>query len=258
MPSQLLLTWLGSALLCSSLWAFDHSHSKWNEVLKKYRTEDSRVRYKALKADLFPGSQHGLDDYLKELSAVKSAEYETWTKDQKIAFLINAYNAFTIKLIVDKYPVESIKDIGGLFKSPWKQEFFSLLEGKIKSLDPIEHEFLRKQFSDARIHAALNCASRSCPQLQKRAFTAEGLDSQLDYAIGEWIRDTSRNHYDYQGNTMTISKIFDWFKADFEKSFGGVHKTIERYGSPTAKNLAKSNALIKYLPYDWKLNEAAQ
>lgn len=257
MPLRLLILLSIVTILSPPALSFDHAHTKWNEVLARYRSKDGRIRYQDLKRDCFPGSRHTFDEYLKALTKVKKAEYESWTKEERMSFLINAYNAFTVKLVVDHYPVKSIKDIGGLFQNPWKKEFFSLLEGTSKSLDPIEHDLLRKEFQDARIHAALNCASVSCPKLQSDAFVAAKLSPQLDHAMMEWLKDDTRNHFDSTGNAMELSKIFDWFKEDFVKSYGGVSQAIAKFGPPLAKSLVKTNARVKYLPYDWKLNETA-
>ena len=144
--------------LSSGLLAFDHGHGKWDNLLKKYVNTEGYVNYGKWKA-----SPQEPDSYLGDLQKVTYKEYTSFSKEQKSAFLINAYNAFTVKLIIDNYPIKSIKKIGGLF-SPWKKEFFSILDGKIKSLDPIEHEWLRKkpELKDPRVHAAVNCASISC------------------------------------------------------------------------------------------------
>ena len=135
--------------------AFDHAHRGWSEIVKgsvTWTNSASTVNYKYLKSNLI-----SLDKYLKELSEVKSSEFEQWNRDQQLAFLINAYNAWTVKLILENYPVKSIKDIGGIFSSPWKQKFIKLFDKEI-SLDWIEHEKIRPTYKEPRIHFALVCA----------------------------------------------------------------------------------------------------
>jgi hypothetical protein len=186
--------------------AFDPTHKEWTEVLKKYQDSRGHMLYRQLKADL--GPKHPFASYLSAIQALPKVEFEKWSEAQKKAFLINAYNALTVKLIVDHYPVKSIKKIGGLFTKPWTLEFFSLLGGEIKALDPIEHEWLRPKFKDYRIHAAVNCASVSCPPLRNEAFTADKLDSQLDSQMRSWLSDKDRNRLN--GEKFEISKIFSW------------------------------------------------
>ena len=180
-----------SMFLSAQSLAFDHSHGKWTEVLKKYLDSQAFVNYKELKSDIKKG-QHPFTQYLQELSSVSENDYKKWSREQQMAFLINSYNAFTVKLIIDKYPVESIRDIGSFFSKPWSLQFFTFL-GKEMSLDPIEHEMLRPVFKDYRIHGAVNCASVSCPVLAKKAFTPQNLDDLLDQQMRLWINDPSRN-----------------------------------------------------------------
>ena len=118
-------------------YCFDHSHYQFTKVLKKYQVKNSYVQYKKLQADVKKNKKHPLTKYLKSLTAVKKAQYKKWSNNKKMAFLINAYNAFTLQLIIDNYPVDSIKDTVGFLRSPWQKEFLSLLAGDIKKLDTI-------------------------------------------------------------------------------------------------------------------------
>ena len=224
--------------------AFDHSHKKWNELLKTHLNDKNQVNYSSIKKQ-----PQKLNEYLKSLENLSYKEFEGFDKNQKKAFLINAYNAFTIKLIVDNYPISSIKKIGGWFKGAWDIEFFSLLGGRIKSLDPIEHEWLRPKFKDYRIHAAVNCASVSCPDLRKEAYKATSLDKQLDEQMSVWLNDTSKNKF--KANTYTLSKIFDWYESDFKNWGGGVLKVIKKH---KANLTPDENTKLKYLSYNWELN----
>lgn len=180
---RLFLTWLFLTLLpVQALAQFDHQHQAWNSLLKKYVIlidggKASQVHYAGMMQD-----SAALMAYLDSLSRVTPQEFGAWTKPQQIAFLVNAYNAFTIAKILTRYPnIKSIWDFGKLFGNPFKDEFFSLL-GRKSYLDRIEHETLRKPgaYDEPRVHFAVNCASIGCPMLREEAFVAERLDSQLD------------------------------------------------------------------------------
>lgn len=244
-----------SALLLGALQsqAFDHTHASWDAMLKKYVTETgpaSTVNYKGWKSDT--GS---LDQYLASLSAVTKAQYDSWTEDQKMAFLINAYNAFTVKLILNHYPVKSIKKIGGVFSSPWKQKFFKLL-GEDKHLDNIEHDILRKDFKEARIHFGVVCASIGCPKLQNEAFVPQKLREQLEAGAKEFLADTSRNKWTKESNKLEISNIFKWFKEDFIKETGSVAAWVApRMGKTPDEVEMIKKAKVGHLDYDWNINE---
>lgn len=252
-------------LLSSTAFAFDHTHKEWTSVLKEYQTKKGLLKYKKLKADTDKSKEskdakktkiHVFNSYIDSVQAVSFKEYSSFSKNEKMAFLINSYNALTVKLILDNYPVKSIKKIGGWFTKPWSVEFFSLLDGKIKSLDPIEHEWIRPKFEDYRIHAAVNCASFSCPPLRNEAFVASRLDKQLDGQMVAWLKDQNRNQISLKSNTWTISKIFDWYEGDFKKWGGGVVNVISKYMKKPLDPEASKKIKIKYLNYNWDLNEA--
>lgn len=235
--------------------AFDKTHASWTALLKQYQTTDGRVKYAQLKKDA-AAATHPFNVYLKDAQAIKMSEYKTWSKGDQMAFLINSYNALTIKLIVDNYPVASIKKIGGVFSKPWGIEFFSLLDDSLKSLDPIEHKTLRPQFKDFRVHAAVNCASASCPPLRHEAFVGERIDAQLDEQMRAWLADSSRNEFDAKTGELKISKIFDWYKDDFENWGGGVKTVLKKYAPTGAQAAFAKDGEISYLEYDWSLNES--
>ena len=235
--------------------AFDHSHKSWSQLLASYLNDQYRVDYKR-----WHGDQKRLDAYLNDLQKVSLTTYRSWSANQRKAFLINAYNALTVKLILNHYPVASIRKIGGFFSNPWKMEFFSLLDGKIRSIDPIEHEWLRKdpELRGPRIHAAVNCASISCPVLQSEAFVAERLDQQLDAATRQWLADPQKNRYDPTKKTLYLSKIFDWYEEDFGDSDEGILAFVKRYGPQEwSKQWPPGKIEIDYLDYDWGLNEVS-
>jgi len=245
--------------------AFDHTHGEWNRLLERYvilvsEGNASRLRYTGMLTD-----QKLLDGYLDSLSAVSWDEYQNWTRDQRLAFLINAYNAFTVKLILSVYPdIQSIKDLGSLFHSPWQRRFFSLL-GERRSLDNLEQDLIRTPgvFDEPRIHFALNCASIGCPMLRHEAYTGMRLETQLSDARNRFLSDRERNRFDTDDNTLRVSKIFDWYAKDFTRNvnsdssirdiFAGVASLLT--DTPSARQrLLEGSYRIDYLDYDWRLN----
>lgn len=211
--------------------AFDHAHPAWNGLLQKNVVlvsggNASQVRYAA-----FARERAALTSYLAALSAVTPGEFEGWSKTRRLAFLINAYNAFTVELILTRYPdLKSINDLGSAFSNPWRREFVPLL-GSTRSLDDIEHGMIRGVFDDPRIHAAVNCASVGCPMLRNEAFVAEKLDAQLDDSLARFLADASRNRYDAARGVLQVSRIFDWYRGDFEKGHQGIASLPALFGA---------------------------
>lgn len=232
---------------------FDHQHEAWTRWLGKYAKVQGPVTlvgYKAARAE-----KSSLDAYTASLAAVSKAQYESFSQPQRLAFLINAYNAFTVKLLLDNEPVSSIKDLGGLFSSPWKKKFFKLF-GEEYSLDQIEHETIRKQFAEPRIHMALVCASKGCPQLRGEAFVSEKLETQLEEQVRSFLSDRERNRWDPKTGKLYVSKIFDWYGEDFLKKDGSVGAFLApRMGSTPQEQESIRKAKISFLDYDWSLNE---
>jgi hypothetical protein len=250
--------WLNGNLVAAA--GFDHDHSVWNGLLQTYVVDHgaySEVRYRQIKQS----ASTTLDEYLHSLSAVSKSQFDGWSQAQRLAFLINAYNAFTVKLIVDHYPLDSIKDLGGFFRSPWKIEFFTLF-GEKTYLDHIEHDLIRgRNYHEPRIHFALVCASVGCPKLQNRAYTAQRLESMLESASDTFLRDTSRNRYDAADNTLYLSSIFKWYGKDFAAKAGSVEQFVAPYISddPTVQHRIRSRDVdVEYLDYDWSLNDAGK
>lgn len=238
------------------LFAFDHSHQNWQLVLDQSVVLEGRkswVDYRLLSRD-----QMRLNDYLTEISSVTQSEYDAWESSQRLAFLINAYNALTIQLILTEYPdLKSIKDLGGLFSSPWKKKFFNLL-GESRYLDYIEHEMLRKDFNEPRIHFAIVCASIGCPPLRKEAFLADRIDDQLQRAMVNFLSDADKNQVNQAENRLELSPIFKWFSEDFEKATGSVQAFVIPwipFGRDTFDGMEADKIPIDYLPYDWALND---
>ncbi|NEV94465.1 DUF547 domain-containing protein [Psychroflexus sp. YR1-1] len=216
-----------------------HKHQQWDELLKMYVDDNGHVNYKALKKN-----QEDLIVYLNLLN--ENPPDQSWNRAQKKAYLINAYNAYTVKLIIDNYPLESIRDIGGFFNNPFTTEF-AKIGGKTYALDDIEKGMLLKM-GDPRVHFAVNCASESCPKLANEAYVASKLDQQLDAAAKRFIlsdqNKLSKNH-------VELSKIFKWYASDFETDTTSVIDFINQYSGQKINE----DASIEYLPYSWKLNE---
>ena len=255
------------ALNAATAYAFDHSHAAWTDLLKKHVVllqggNASQLRYAGMQAE-----RKALKAYLDSLTAVAEPEYRSWTKAQQLAFLINAYNAFTVELILGKYPgLASIKDLGSVFRSPWKRKFFVLL-GSERHLDDIEQGMIRAPgaFDEPRIHVALVCASIGCPMLRNEAYTAGRLDAQLEDGMRRFFSDRTRNRYDAADNTLRVSKLFDWYGGDFAQGhagFSSLAATFAKYAehladtSEARARLRSGDYRLEFLDYDWKLNDA--
>ncbi|MBY0517553.1 MAG: DUF547 domain-containing protein [Bacteriovoracaceae bacterium] len=248
-----LIHFIIAILAFESAYAFDHSHSSFQKTLDTFvvtKGAQTLVNYQGLK-----NSPSDLNDYLGQLTAIKQNDFESWSKTQQLATLINAYNAWTIKLIIDNYPVKSIKDIGTLFTSAWKKKFFKWL-GQDSYLDFIEHEQVRKIFKEPRIHFALVCASISCPSLSPKVFLSEKLDSQLEEASHKFLGDKNKNRIAFTNPLkLEISSIFDWYGSDFKNLNQFVSERIT--SDRNIANLIKQGSYDKeYLDYDWNLNDA--
>jgi hypothetical protein len=247
--------------------AFDHGHAAWTALLKKHVLplrggQASQVRYAGFAQD-----RAALKAYLDSLSAVSEAAFSGFGKPQQMALLINAYNAFTVELILTRWPkLASIKDIGSFLQSPWKPKWVPLLGGKV-SLDDIEHQMLRQRgrYDDPRVHFAVNCASIGCPALREEAFSADRLEAQLDEQAQRFMSDRSRNRYDAARGKLEVSRIFDWFGEDFGLGHRGITSLtafFARYAdqladAPADRALIRAQkAEVGFLDYDWKLNGA--
>lgn len=249
--------------------SFDHQHAAWDRLLTKHVKwisggSASQVDYGGFKKD-----RQDLKKYLDDLSSVNQQAFDTWTRDQRLAFLINAYNAFTVELILTRYPdLESIRDLGSFFSSPWKKRFFVLL-GARRHLDEIEHEMIRKPgvYDEPRIHFAVVCAAIGCPGIRNEAFTADRLDAQLEDSLKRFLSDRSRNRFNDREDRIEVSKIFKWYRVDFEPG-RGPFSSLENFFSKYAKTLTQNESHrekiktrkvdIHFLDYDWKLNDLSR
>ncbi len=237
-------------LSCNSVVGFqsdsvEPSHQIWDELLAKHVDDEGHVNYKG-----FIASMDSLERYLELLSAQPANS--NWPEEAQLAYWINAYNAFTVKLIVDNYPLKSIRDLHPTIYIPmvrtvWHKKFFKI-GGKDMNLDTIEHEILRKQFNEPRIHFAIVCASQSCPALLNEAYKSIRLSDQLKQQTIAFLGDPTRNKI--QTNRVELSKIFSWFKGDFTKS-----GTLIDFLNSYSRVQISEDADVEFLDYDWSLNE---
>jgi hypothetical protein len=248
--------------------AFDHGYGSWNTLLARHVVllrggQAGELRYAGMAVE-----RGALQAVLAQLSAVTATQYAGFSRAQRMAFLINAYNAFTVELVLTRYPrLQSIRELGTLLRSPWKQPFVPLLGG-MTTLDGIEHDMLRRRgdFDDPRIHFAVNCASIGCPMLREEAYTDQRLERQLDEQEARFLSDRSRNRYNPQTGRLEVSKIFDWYGEDFRLGHRGI-VSLPAYLARHADRLADAPAdrerlragqvPVAYLDYDWKLNDAS-
>ncbi len=231
--------------------AFDHSHGAYTELLSKYII-DGRVDYKS-----FLDSKDELVAYLDDLASVSEDEFETWTDNQKISFWINLYNAHTIRLILNSYPVGNIRGLGIPLLGPWAISGIKVFEGKKISLDHIEHKTLRRKYKDPRYHFALVCAAKSCPPLRYEAYTPDRLDEQLNDQ-GRWfMSESKKNRLDTDKKVMYLSSIMSWYRGDFPRGNEAMIKYMWQFFD--SKDTAGQNPedySIKHTSYDWSINQA--
>ena len=217
----------------STIATFDHSI--WDKLLMKHVDHNGNVDYKGFAMDIKP-----LGEYLQYLA--QNPPHETSAKAKKLAYYINLYNAATVKLILDHYPIKSIKDL----RNPWGRNIVQMGATKI-SLGDLEHKILRKM-DEPRIHFAINCASYSCPKLINRAFTETNMESLLEQSAIDFINDPKRNIF--TAEKASLSQIFNWYKKDFTEN-GSLEDYINQYASQQLTSKTK----INYLSYNWALNE---
>jgi hypothetical protein len=232
--------------------SFDHEHAAWTSILSRF-VKDGDVDYAGLKA----GAQADLGRYLSSLGSVSRADYQGWNREQKLAFWINAYNAATVNLILDNYPISSIRKIGLLPGAAFRLPVLTVpayRESEL-SLNDIENKILRAEFHEPRIHFAIVCASKSCPKLQSEAYRAAVLDVQLEKAAREFARDPSKNRYEASSQVLQLSSIFKWFHEDFDAAAGSLPAYFARVAEPaTANALENAKVKVEFLDYDWTLN----
>jgi len=230
-------------LIAPAAQAFDHG--QWDALLKENVVvldggKASQFRYAGV-------DRNALQSYLASLSKVDANQFKSWSREEQMAFLINAYNAFTVEKVLSRYPdLRSIWDFGRIFGNPFKDEFFTLL-GRPMSLDGIEHGLLRKDYREPRVHYAVNCASVGCPMLREEAYVAARLERQLEEQAARFLSDRSRNRW--HDGRLEVSKIFDWFREDFEPRQAYFARYASLLGYPGGE------VPLSFLDYDWSLND---
>ncbi len=226
--------------------AFDSSHKLYADVLSDY-VKDGLVDYADLKSD--PGD---LRAYLESTAKVTRREFEGWTTNEQLAFLINLYNARTLGLIIDNYPVKSIRDIGSGGKGPWEEPVVKLF-GETITLNSLEHGIIRKNYKEPSIHFVLVCAAIGCPPLLDEPYLADKLDNQLEAQTKKFLADTGKNSVDRENKILRISPIFMWYTEDFKAEAGSVPGFLNKYYG----NEPLQGYIIVYTDYGWSLNDAS-
>ena len=211
------------------------SHQAFDDLLRKHVSSTGKVNYKGFKAD-----KAKLDGYLKMLEA--QPVESSWSNNKKLAYWINAYNAYTIDMVADNYPISSITDLEG--GKPWDKAFIKL-NGKTLSLNNIENDIIRPTFKDGRIHFAVNCAAKSCPPILNKAWTESNIQGQLDKQTRSFINNSKYNTI--SAGSASISKIFEWYAVDF----GNLSDYLAKYSTAGVTGATQ----ISYNEYDWSLNE---
>jgi len=267
----LIIAWMPRSVPARETPATPLDYADYAVVLRNHVNEEGLVHYKNLKANRQP-----LDKFVQSLADLESARYEAWKPADQLAFWINAYNALTLKALIDHYPIQaslfrslrfpqnSIRQIPGV----WNQLKFKVM-GRLMTLDQIEHHVIRQQFDDPRIHMALVCAAKGCPALRNEPYRGDRLDSQLEDQVTKFVRSPSQFRVDREKKIIDLSKILDWYGRDFEPKyadparFPGRSRTesavlnfLSRYVEGGIRNLLQDETCrIRYLDYDWSLNE---
>ncbi|MFK7978459.1 MAG: DUF547 domain-containing protein [Saprospiraceae bacterium] len=234
------------------------SHTIFDNLLQKHVTPAGAVNYKGFIQD-----KQLFEEYLTLLQN-NHPDKKNWSKNEQLAYWINAYNAFTVKIIIDNYPTKSIKDIKSgipFINSVWDIKFINI-EGQEYDLNNIEHTILRKEFDEPRIHFAINCASYSCPKLHTRAFTAKGLEEQLVERTRDFFADKQKNNI-ISKDKVVLSSIMKWYSTDFTDKgffswlFGGKERSenLIKFINPYVDIALSPNAEIEFMDYRWDLNE---
>ena len=220
------------------------NHKIWADLLGKY-VKPAGVDYSGFKAE-----EARLDQYLKVLEDTDPGKL---SRNEQFAYYINAYNAWTIKLILSGYPgVKSIKDFGTILKSPWQRKWVRIND-EIITLDDVEHKILRPRFKDPRVHFAINCSAASCPPLRPEPYRGQTLDQQLDDSTRSFVND--ENSYRLDGNNLFVSRIFKWFSEDFSDGALGFYLKYAEGNLKEKLATQKDTFKVKYLHYDWSLND---
>ena len=245
LPAVCLLFFIAFVIHASAE-TFDRSQQLYADALS-HHVKDGLVDYSSLKSN--PGD---LNKYLEQTALVSRKEFDSWTRDEQLAFLINLYNARTIRLITDNYPVKSIRDIGSSAKGPWDEPIVPLF-GEIITLNTLENSIIRKNYNDPRVHFALVCAAKGCPPLLGEPYSGENLNNQLAAQTQKFLADPAKNSIDVKNKIIRLSPIFNWYMDDFSRTAGSVQKFIKPY----YLDFPSEEFKIEYTDYDWSLNDSS-
>lgn len=257
-----------TASVAPSSSSFDHSYTILNQIFKSVVVNErggqaSSVKYGAV-------DQAALKKAMDSALSLSKKEVDSWSKENQLAYYFNLYNGMTIVKVLEKYPnIKSFKEFGSgfpFFKSPWKVKFFKLF-GEESHLDRLEHELVREtgKFNEPRVHFAFNCASIGCPALRDEAFVGSKIESQLEDATVKFLSDKTRNRYHAKKKKLEVSKIFDWYKGDFEQGHKDFHELKDVFAKyahlfskdkEVLKKLKEKKISVSFLDYDWNLNSA--
>ncbi len=252
--TKTLLAIFAVLLNCATLSAAEASapsHSRFDGLLKKY-VKDARVDYAALKAH-----PEELDGYLGELAKISPAAFGKLPKSDRLACLLNLYNAATLKMITEHYPLKSIRSIGILPGAAWR-DLRVRFSGEIMSLEHLENEIIRAEYREPRIHFALVCAAIGCPPLRSEAYAGARLNRQLDEQARQFMSEPAKNHFDASTRTLHLSPIFKWYEADFTGTAGSLAAYVKPFLPAVQRDAlgASQKVAIKFTEYDWALNDS--
>ncbi len=259
-------------IVCSRAYAFDHEYKNYSDVLSKH-VRNGLVDYASLQKD-----RSGIDLFVKEIGMVTNQEYLAWSRDQQLAYWINAYNGWFLQIVIDRYPIQGGRLVGVFYPQNSVQRIPGIWDkiktqaaGQLVSLNDIEHKMLRRLFNEPRIHFSIVCASIGCPLLRSEPFRATSLQSRLDQAARDFMNNPAKVHWNESNKQLELSKIFDWFTDDFDsaaddqwrksyskKQAGSVAFASRYLPDKVAQTLKSTRAKIVYLDYDWTLNETAK
>jgi len=253
-------------LFCHSADSFDHSYVEYGKILTSF-VNNGRVHYSALQKN-----RATLDEFIQQIRSVQGIEYQSWTREQQLAFWINTYNGWFLQIVIDRYPIRGSRLYGLSYPENSVQRIPGIWDniklktaGREISLNDLEHKVLRPIFHEPRIHFAIVCASLGCPSLSSEPYQASSIESQLDKAAQDFVTDPSKVSWETSTKTLKISRIFDWFSDDFSiyadeslaklysKKQAGVVSFILRYLA--VDELRTKKVKIAYLEYDWALND---
>jgi hypothetical protein len=226
------------------------SHATFGRVLQAH-VREARVDYAALQS-----RPTELNRYLDEIAAIEPEQFARWPRPDRLALLINLYNAQTLRLIIDHYPVASIQKIGLLPGAAWRKKIVRW-GGKVISLDELEHGILRKEYQEPRIHFALVCAAKGCPPLRDEPFVADRLDEQLQDQGRRFLSDSNKNRLEPSTHTLWLSPIFQWFADDFTTGGGSVVAFVKPMLPDAIRKQMAVEPKVRFTEYDWSLNDQA-